>query len=118
MKIDDYLTDAVVLREIGSRVKHTRLDANLTQAQLAQQAGIAKRTVERLESGDSSDSLALIRVLRVLKLLANLESLLPDAPQSPVTLLKRHGRQRKRVRAGHLHNEDTRPPEAPWTWGK
>jgi transcriptional regulator with XRE-family HTH domain len=112
MKIDDYLTDAVVLGEIGSRIKRARLDANLTQAQLAQQAGIAKRTVERLESGDSSDSLALIRVLRVLKLLVNLEYLLPDAPQSPVTLLKGHGHQRKRVRAGQLE------PEAPWTWGK
>jgi transcriptional regulator with XRE-family HTH domain len=118
MKIDDYLTDAVVLREIGGRIKRARLDANLTQAQLAQQAGIAKRTVERLESGASSDSLALIRVLRVLKLLANLENLLPDAPQSPVTLLKRHGHQRKRVRAGQPANEATREPQAPWTWGK
>jgi transcriptional regulator with XRE-family HTH domain len=118
MKIDDYLTDAVVLREIGGRTKRARLDANLTQAQLAQRAGIAKRTVERLESGDSSDSLALIRVLRVLKLLANLEGLLPDAPQSPVTLLKTHGQQRKRVRAGHVENDATREPEAPWTWGK
>jgi transcriptional regulator with XRE-family HTH domain len=117
MKIDDYLTDAVVLREIGGRIKRARLDANLTQAQLAQQAGIAKRTVERLESGDSSDSLALIRVLRALKLLANLENLLPDAPQSPVTLLKTRGHQRKRVRAAHLAN-DAVQPQAPWTWGK
>jgi transcriptional regulator with XRE-family HTH domain len=118
MKIDDYLTDAVVLREMGGRIKRARLDANLTQAQLAQQAGIAKRSVERLESGASSDSLALIRVLRVLKLLANLETLLPDTPQSPVTLLKTHGHQRQRVRAGHVDNEETREPEAPWTWSK
>jgi transcriptional regulator with XRE-family HTH domain len=118
MKIDDYLTDAAVLSEIGGRLKRARVDANLTQAQLAQQAGIAKRTVERLESGDSSDSLVLIRVLRVLKLLGNLENLLPDMPQSPVTLLKRHGQQRKRVRAGPITNEETRQPEAPWAWGK
>jgi len=118
MKIDDYLTDAVVLSEIGGRLKRARVDANLTQAQLAQQAGIAKRTVERLESGDSSDSLVLIRVLRVLKLLGNLENLLPDMPQSPVTLLKTHGQQRKRVRTAPIANEETRQPEAPWTWGK
>ena len=58
MKFDSFLTDVVVLREIGARLKHKRVDSGLTQAQLAEQAGIAKRTVERLESGNSTDCAA------------------------------------------------------------
>jgi transcriptional regulator with XRE-family HTH domain len=116
MKFDNLLTDAVILREIGARIKHKRVDSGLTQAQLAQQAGIAKRAVERLEGGSSTDSLALIRALRALKMLENLENALPDIPQSPVALLKKHGRKRMRVRAAHGANEDAGEGEA-WKWG-
>ncbi len=115
MTFDDFLTDAVVLREIGARIKHTRVDAGLTQAQLAAQAGISKRTVERLEHGNSTDLLAVVRVLRVLKRVANLESLLPDTPLSPITLLKSRGRERKRVRPAR--DGEATPAEASWKWG-
>lgn len=116
MKFDNFLTDAMVLQEVGARIKHKRVDAGLTQAQLAEQAGIAKRTVERLESGNGTDSLAVIRVLRALKLVENLENVLPDTPQSPVTLLKRHGRERRRVRATSAR--EVSKEESSWTWGK
>jgi transcriptional regulator with XRE-family HTH domain len=115
MKFDNLLTDTVVLQEIGSRLKHKRVDAGLTQAQLAELAGIAKRTVERLESGNNTDSLALVRVLRALKIVENLESMLPDTPQSPLTLLKTHGRQRTRVRAARA--EEASQGETSWKWG-
>ena len=115
MKLDNLLTDTVVLQEIGSRLKHKRVDAGLTQAQLAAQAGIGKRTIERLESGNSTDSLVLVRVLRALKIVENLESTLPDTPQSPLTLLKTHGRERTRVRA--TRTEEAGQGEPPWKWG-
>ncbi len=115
MKFDDFLTDAVVLREIGVRIKHKRVDAGLTQAHLAEQAGISKRTVERLENGNSTDLLAVVRVLRALKMVANLESLLPDAPLSPITLLKSRGRERIRVRA--TRDAEAGPAETTWKWG-
>jgi transcriptional regulator with XRE-family HTH domain len=115
MKFDNLLTDAVVLQEIGSRLKHKRVDAGLTQAQLAEQAGIGKRTIERLESGNSTDSLALVRVLRALKIVENLESMLPDTPQSPVTLLKTHGRERTRVRTART--EEASQGGSSWKWG-
>jgi transcriptional regulator with XRE-family HTH domain len=115
MKFDNFLTDAVVLQEIGSRIKQKRVDAELTQAQLAQQAGVGKRTVERLESGNSTDSLVLIRVLRALKMVENFESMLPEAPPSPVTLLKTHGRERTRVRAARKGKPHQGEPS--WKWG-
>jgi transcriptional regulator with XRE-family HTH domain len=115
MKFDNFLTDAVILGEIGVRIKHKRVDAGLTQAQLAEQSGIAKRTVERLESGNSTDSLALIRVLRALKIVENLESMLPDTPQSPIALLKTRGRERTRVRSARA--SEARQRDQSWKWG-
>jgi transcriptional regulator with XRE-family HTH domain len=115
MRFDNLLTDAVVLEEIGARLKRKRVDAGLTQAQLAAQAGIAKRTVERLESGNGTDSRALVRVLRALKLVENLEGMLPDTPQSPVALLKTRGRERTRVRATRA--EESAQGGTSWKWG-
>ena len=118
MKIITELTDMAVLHEIGDRLERRRIDAGLTQAQLAEEAGISKRTLERIEAGHSTDFVMLLRALRVLKLLEALDQLVPDLPQSPLMLLKGRGRTRKRV--GHSR----RPPDgttalhpAPsWKW--
>ena len=48
MKITKQATDEAVLSELGGRLAQVRLERNLTQAQLAEQAGVSKRTVERL----------------------------------------------------------------------
>jgi transcriptional regulator with XRE-family HTH domain len=65
MKIDNTLTDASVLRELGERLLKVRLDRNLTQAALAEQAGISKRTVERIESGEVASQLSgFVRICR------------------------------------------------------
>jgi transcriptional regulator with XRE-family HTH domain len=113
MKITSELTDTAVLEEIGSRLERRRIDAGLTQARLAEEAGVSKRTVERMEAGDSTDFLMLLRVLRVLKLLESLEQLLPDLPQSPLLLLKSRGRARQRV--GHPRRAAAKAPKS-WKW--
>ena len=118
MKIVTELTDEAILQEIGARLARRRIDAGLTQARLAEEAGVSKRTVERLEAGHGTDSVALLRVLRALQLLQGLEQLLPDRPQSPLALLGRRGRERKRV--GHPRRQAAHsapsPPGAPWKW--
>jgi transcriptional regulator with XRE-family HTH domain len=118
MKITPELSDAAVLRELGDRLERRRIDAGLTQAQLAEEAGVSKRTVERIEAGDSTDFSMLLRVLRVLKLLETLEQSVPDLPQSPLVLLKSRGRARKRV--GHVRrpprDAEAPKPVTPWKW--
>ncbi|HEY2464226.1 MAG TPA: helix-turn-helix transcriptional regulator [Steroidobacteraceae bacterium] len=118
MKITTELTDDAVLHEIGDRLERRRINMELTQAQLAEEAGISKRTVERIEAGRSTDFVMLLRVLRVLNLLEALDQLLPDQPQSPLMLLKGRGRTRKRV--GHSRQRpDGAPARAPttaWKW--
>jgi transcriptional regulator with XRE-family HTH domain len=107
-----------VLHEIGDRLERRRIDAGLTQAALAEEAGISKRTVERIEAGHSTEFVLLLRALRVLKLFETLDQLVPDLPQSPLMLLKSRGRTRKRVGRSRRPAEDTAPPKAapPWKW--
>lgn len=117
MKITTELTDMAVLHEIGERLERRRIDAGLTQAQMAEEAGISKRTVERIEAGRSTDFVMLLRALRVLKLLAALDQLVPDLPQSPLMLLKGRGRARQRVGHSRRSPDGTAPkPAPPWKW--
>ena len=101
--------------ELGLRVARIRLEMNLTQAQLAEQAGVSKRTVERLESGGVATQLSgFIRVCRVLDLVDRLETLIPEPLPSPVAQLKLKGRTRKRASAPRIANQS---PEK-WKWAE
>lgn len=112
MKIVGALTDRRALAELGGRLGRARLDANLTQAELAREAGISKRTLERLEAGHSTQLTNLLRVLRALGLLDRLDALVPEALPSPVQQLRLEGRTRER--ASPAAKRDSKP--ADWTW--
>lgn len=65
MKIDSKLTDHELLKLIGQRLADLRLARNLTQQQLAEQAGLGLRTVQRLEQGLAATQLSgFVRVSR------------------------------------------------------
>ena len=115
MKIAGALADEAILRELGSRLTAARLERNQTQAALAEEAGVSKRTIERLESGEVAVRLsALVRVLRALHLADRLDALAPPPTISPVEQLKLAGRQRQRA-SGQRSPE--RPAARKWTWG-
>ncbi|MDE3097844.1 MAG: helix-turn-helix transcriptional regulator [Verrucomicrobiota bacterium] len=98
MKITKQATDELVLGELGGRLATIRLDRNLTQAQLATQAGVSKRTVERLEAAAVAMQLSgFIRVCRVLDVIERLDLLVPEPVPSPVAQLKMAGRKRQRA---------------------
>lgn len=113
MKISNPLSDESILRELGERLARARLEQNLTQAALAEEAGLGKRTVERLESGEAATQLSsLIRVFRALGLIDRLDALVPEASASPMEQLKRQGRKRKR--ASNRKAAAGEPKK--WTW--
>ena len=97
MKINEKQSDQVILAEIGQRVARRRIDRQLTQAELAREAGVGKRTVERFENGESSQLITLIRIFRVLDLLPNLDAMVPEPGISPLDLVALKGKTRKRV---------------------
>jgi transcriptional regulator with XRE-family HTH domain len=116
MEITGLLTDDAVLAELGARIAARRLDLQLTQAAVAEQAGIAKRTLERLEAGHSSQLVTLVRVLRVLDASAGLNSLVAPTGPRPMDLLKRRGKVRKRA-AGKRAAHAPQGADKPWRWG-
>ena len=84
------------------------------QAALADQAGVSKRTVERLESGAVATQLSgFLRVCRVLGLVEHFESLIPEVVASPMEQLKRQGVKRRRA---SVKKAVSAKPEK-WTWG-
>ena len=113
MKITSQLTDEVIFSELGKRLAEARLERNLTQDALAEEAGISKRTLERLESGASTQLSAFIRICRALGLLERLEALISPSLPSPIEQLKLRGKKRKRASGKKL----AASAEKKWTWG-
>ena len=112
MKISGQLADEAILRELGERLARVRLQRNLTQAELATEAGVSKRTVERIEAGGASQLVNLVRVCRALDLVESFDALIPEPLPSPVAQLKLRGKERKRASAAKPH-----APSGKWQWG-
>jgi len=112
MKITALLTDDAVLAELGARIAGRRIELQLTQAAVAEQAGIAKRTLERMEAGQTSQLATLIRVLRVLDASSGLDGLIPEAGPRPMDLLKQKGKVRQRASGLRV----AEPPAKSWSW--
>ncbi len=107
------MTDASVLAELGDRLSRLRLQRNLTQEELAREAGVSKRTLIRLEAGESSQVTNLIRVIRALGLLGNLDAFVPPPLPSPLEQLRSRAQERRRASPGARKSGST----AKWTWG-
>jgi len=107
------MTDDAVLEELGRRLERRRIDFGLTQAKLSQQAGVSKRTVERMEAGAAMQTQNLIRILRVLDLMQGLDQLIPETGPRPMDLLKLKGKERKRASS----NSAVKQSGKAWSWG-
>jgi len=113
MKIDKTITDDALLELLGKRLARIRLSLNLTQQQLAEQAGLGLRTVQRLELGVAATQLSgFVRVCRVLGLVEGFETLIPEAVPSPVAQLELRGKERRRASSAKPVG-----PAGPWRWG-
>jgi transcriptional regulator with XRE-family HTH domain len=113
MEISNQIVDELVLRELGERLTRVRLDRNLTQAELALEAGVSKRTLERMEAGGPTQLVNLVRVCRALDLVEHFETLVPPPIPSPLAQLKLRGKERKRA-------SSVKPvaPAAKWQWAE
>jgi transcriptional regulator with XRE-family HTH domain len=113
MRITPTLSDDAALGEIARRVQRARLDRQMTQADLAEAAGVARPTIERFEASGAANLTTLVRILRALDLLDRLDVVLPEAAMRPIEALETRGKGRKRA-------SRRRKPAAPaksWTWG-
>ena len=116
MYMDTTITDEGLLKLIGERLARLRLAKNLTQQQLAEQAGLGLRTVQRLELGETATQLSgFIRVCRVLGLVERFDAFIPEQAASPIAQLKLQGRQRRRATG---RKTVLREPQKKWTWSE
>ena len=84
MKIDPSTPERAVLEEFAQRLARLRRSRGLTQAQLAERAGLGVMTLRRMEDGRDAKLASWIRVLRALDLTASLEAFLPEDVRSPL----------------------------------
>lgn len=112
MKITELTSDEAILGELGRRIAQRRLELSITQAEVAERAGISKRTLERIEAGASAQISSLIRIFRVLELMPQLEQLVPELVTRPMELLKQKGKVRRRASS----SKRAQRPEEPWSW--
>ena len=94
------------------KIENIRLARNITQAEIANEAGVSLRTIGRLEKGQGVSLDTFIRVLIALGIHQNLEALLPDPSIRPIDRVNIGGRERKRASSSRSSVENT-----PWLWG-
>lgn len=100
----------VIATALCERMEAIRLSRNISQADLAEQAGVSRSTMTRIANGQSISLDSFIRVIKALDLTEHLINLLPDPAIRPLELLEREGRHRRR--ASRKRSEPT-----PWSWG-
>lgn len=100
--MDFRLASAVQIQgEIGTRLRHHRLERGWTQQELATRAGIALNAVKNLETGGNATVSSLVKVLQVLSLAGELsETFKPKAVLSIADLERLDAPRRKRARTG------------------
>jgi DNA-binding XRE family transcriptional regulator len=114
MNIEKYMTDDAIVQELGQRLARMRLDLDLTQADLAHEAGVGVRTIQRLEAGTVAPQLTLfIRICRALGIVEHFNLLIPEPIPSPMQQLKLRGKLRQR--ASGKSGAAAEDP-GPWKW--
>lgn len=98
--------------EIGRRLARLRLSRNVTQAALAEKAGIGLRTLRRLETGEPSTLDTFLRVATALDLEDAILSALPEGDIRPIERVSRKGSERRRA-----SSPSDPAARSTWTWG-
>lgn len=112
MNIDKQMAPQSVVEELTGRLARFRIESRITQAQLAEQAGVSKRTIERIENGCDTQLTTLIRLLQALGLADRLNQLVPEPSASPMDMLRGETAPPKRARRKKAAKTDKR-----WKWG-
>jgi transcriptional regulator with XRE-family HTH domain len=108
----DFLTASsdAIIAALCKRLEEIRLSRNISQADLAEEAGVSRSTLTRLADGKPISLDSFVRVMQALQLADHLAALLPDPSIRPVERVRQGGSERQRASA-------RRPAvAADWTW--
>ena len=112
MKLEN-MSPVAIAEELGNRLKQARLNADLTQAELASRAGLNRRTILNAEKGKVQLE-NLVAILVAMDMADQLNMFLPVQEISPIQLAKLKGQQRQR--ASRSKKRDTLIKEDKSSW--
>jgi DNA-binding XRE family transcriptional regulator len=95
MNIEERAPSAIA-EELGERLKQARLNADMTQIEVADQAGVSRKAILNAEKGKGQLEV-FIAILSALSLTSQLANFLPIQEISPIQLSKLRGRKRQRA---------------------
>ena len=107
------ISPAAIAEEIGNRLKQARLNADLTQDEVASLSGLDRRAILNAEKGKVRLE-NLVAILVSLGMADQLNMLLPVQEISPLQLAKLKGK--KRQRASRSKNRKARIREDKPSW--
>ena len=114
MRITGNETATAVMEELGTRLKAYRISIPMTQAELAEEAGVAMRTITRLEAGDTVRLDNFLNVLRVMGLMNNIEAIVPQDMVRPSDMYNLGKSRQRAMSAKYRVSEKT----SDWVWGE
>jgi len=91
------MTDDAILGHVGLFLKNQRISKNITQAQVAEIAGLNRYTIGRIENGESVTLQVLIQILRALDLFYVLNEFSVNDMISPLEAVKLSKKKRERA---------------------
>lgn len=100
----DYSSPAAISEDLGERLKQARLNEDLTQAKVAELAGVTRKAVLNAEKGKVQLEV-FVAIMQALNLTDQLNMFLPKQDISPIQLSKLQGKKRQRA-SGQRKNED------------
>lgn len=101
------LSDVVLLQRIGQKIRELRLNANLSQKELAERSGISSFSISQIENGHNFSLISLIMIMRALNRLDYLSLFFEDRMLSPIAVLEEEPvRMRSRKSHSAKSNDD------------
>ena len=108
-----YINSETIEWDICKKLERIRLLKNISQAKLAEAAGVSRRTISRMENGGGISLDTFIRVMQALDLTDHLTAMLPNSDIRPVERAGRKGKGERKNASSPRTPKKTKK----WEWG-
>ena len=113
MHITELDFNTEILKEIGRRIKETRVAIPMTQVELSEQTGLSVGTISAMENGKDCAFSSFLDVLRALNQLSNVDLLVTEQAPRP-SQAAQLGKKRERATSAAKKQEKN---ASSWKWG-
>ena len=107
------MSPIAIAEELGNRLKQARLNANVSQAEVAARTGLNRRTILNAEKGQVQLE-NFVAILDSLDMTDQLNMFLPGQEISPLQLAKLKGRERQRASKSKSKKAEAKEQKPSW----